>query len=197
MLIPGVGFTPDLMTQLGGNTPAMIFAGFEGSTSPTDFLRPVAIHKSRDRRLLTTASVSYSGVNGIIFGEEFLKLTPLGGGDPAINFTIPAGGSRTVKGVFVVGDGSAGSVFDAGLAAIGVAARPITGSVADSDGNPVEGATVAVMHKGSTLITYRTNSSGGFGGLLPTGGDSKSRLFGKGKYSVTVEYPGYPPQRDI
>ncbi|HPW44774.1 MAG TPA: CehA/McbA family metallohydrolase [bacterium] len=192
MLIPGVGFTPDLMTQLGSNTPAMIFAGFEGvDVSYGFFFDPSQFVNSETGDYLTTTSVSYSGVNGIIFGEEFLKLTPLGGGDPAINFTIPAGESRTVKSIFVVGDGSAGSVFDAGLAAIGVAARPITGSVVDSDGNPVEGATVAVMHKGSTLITYRTNSSGGFAGFLPTGGDSKSRLFGRGKYSIIVEYPGY------
>ena len=192
MLIPGVGFTPDLMTQAGANTPALIYAGFDGVGVSYGYFYKAAQFKDEDEAILRTTSISYSDVTGLIFGEEFLKLAPLGtGGTPEINFTIPPKSSRTVTGYFVVGDGSAGSVMDAGLAAIGAATRPVSGKVVDGSGAQVPGATVAVMKGSATLVTYRTDSTGKFSGQLPTGGDAESKRFGDGKYKVIVEKTGY------
>jgi len=192
MLIPGLGFTPELMTQAGGNTPAIIYAGFDGVGVSYGYFYKASQFAGDDGGMLDTTSISYSDVTGLMFGEKFLKLAPLGtGGTPEINFTVPPKGSRTITGYFVVGDGSAGSVMDAGLEAIGAASRPMSGKVVDAGGAAVSGATVAVMKGSATLVTYRTDSLGKFSGSLPTGGDAESKRFGDGKYKVLVEVPGY------
>ncbi|MFH1829388.1 MAG: hypothetical protein ABH871_01245 [Pseudomonadota bacterium] len=192
MLIPGLGFSPDLMTEVGGGSPAVIYAGFDDVDVSYGYFYKSSQFKDPDGEIYKTTSVSYSGLTGLLFGEEFLKIAPLGkGGTPEIHFSIPPKSSRTITGYFVVGNGSAGSVFDAGLAAIGAKTRPITGSVVDAGGSPVEGALVAVMSKSNTLITYRTDSSGAFSGNLPTGGNAESARFGNGKYKVLVEMPGF------
>ncbi|MFA4874680.1 MAG: CehA/McbA family metallohydrolase [bacterium] len=193
MLIPGIGFTPDLMTQVGGNTPALVYSAFDGTdVSYGVFFNAAQFMDPKTGAPLNSASISYSGVSGLVFGEEFLKLLPLGlGGTPEIHFTIPAGQSRTITSYFVVGNGSSGSVMDAGLAAIGAATRPVSGKVQDAAGQPVAGATVAVSSTGGTLITYRTDSTGRFSGQLPTGGDLESKRFGNGRYKVSVEMQGY------
>lgn len=193
MLIPGIGFTPDLMTQVGGSSPAVVYAGFDGvDVSYGYFFKAAQFIDPESDEPLKTTTISYSDVTGILLGEEFLKVAPLGqGGTPEINFTIPAGETRTVTGYFVVGSGSAGSVLDAGLEAIGASVRPFSAKVVDEAGAPVAGATVAVMAGSATLITYRTDSFGKCQGMLPTGGDMESRRFGDGKYKVVVEKPGY------
>ena len=192
MLIPGMGFTPDLMTQVGANTPAVVYSAFDGVDVSYGFFYDAGQFADPETgEPFTTTSVSYSGLTGIILGEEFLKLAPLGGGSPEIHFSVPAGGSRTVSGYFVVGGGSAGSVMDAGLSLQGAMTRPISGVVKKADGTPFAGATVAVAAKGSTLITYRTDSSGRFSGQLPTGGNDASKRFGSGLYTVAVDVSGY------
>lgn len=193
MLIPGMGFTPDLMTQVGGATPAIIYAGFDGvDVSYGYFFDPNQFIDEETGKPHTTTSVTYSEVTGLLLGEEFLKLAPLGrGGDPEIHFSIPANSSRTITGYFVVGDGQAGSVLDAGLDILGAAARPISGTVRTAAGDPVEGATVAVMQGSAAIATYRTDRSGRYSGRLPTGGGAVSKLFGKGRYQVKVDVPGY------
>jgi hypothetical protein len=191
-LVPGVGFSPDLMTQVGTNTPAVIYAAFPGAKVSYGFFYDASSFKDpQNGGQLTTTSVSFSGLTGIMFGEEFLKLAPPGGGDPIINFAIPPKSSRTVTSYFVVGGPSAGSVMDAGLGAVGAASRLLSGSVKDAGGRPVKGATVAVMSGNSTLITYTTDAKGIFSGYLPTGGNEASRLFGKGKYRILVEHSGH------
>lgn len=193
MLIPGIGFSPELMTQVGGNTPAIIYAAFDGvDVSYGYFFDPNQFIDPEKKEPYTTTSVSYSGVTGLLLGEEFLKLAPLGsGGSPEIHFSVPAGGKRTITGYFVVGDGSAGSVMDAGLAAIGALTRPITGTVKTLDGKPFAGATVAVVSKGATIVTYRSDAQGRFFGQLPSGGNVASKRFGNGRYSVLVDAPGF------
>ncbi len=193
MLVPGIGFTPDLMTQVGGNTPAVVYAAFDGAgASYGYFFNAAQFMDPKTSQPYNSASVSYSGVTGLVFGEEFLKILPLGmGGTPEIHFVIPAGQSRTITSYLVVGGGSAGEVMDNGLAAIGAATRPLTGRVQDAAGKPVAGATVAVNSGGGTLITYRTDSAGRFSGQLPTGGELESRRFGDGHYKVSVEMPGF------
>jgi len=193
VLVPGVGFTPDLMTQVGTNTPAIILAAFDGVDVSYGYFYDAGQFIDPSTGLpYTTTSVSFSGLTGLLFGEEFLKLAPLGsGGSPEINFSVPAGGSRTITGYFVVGGGSAGSVLDTGLSALGAAVRQVSGVVKTSDGKPYPGATVAVASKGATVITYRTDANGKFSGNLPTGGNDASRRFGSGKYSVIVDAPGY------
>ena len=192
ILVPGVGFTPDLMTQVGTNTPAVIYAAFDGvDVSYGYFYDAGQFVDPEAGSPYTTTSVSFSGLTGLLFGEEFLKLAPLGGGSPEIHFSVPAGASRTITGYFVVGDGSAGSVMDSGLSALGAAVRPISGVVKTADGKPFSGATVAVASKGATLVTYRTGADGRFSGSLPTGGNDASKRFGSGKYSVIVDAPGY------
>ncbi len=193
MLVPGLGFSPDLMTQVGANTPAVIYAGFdEVDVSYGYFFDPQQFLDPDTGKPHTTTSVSYSDVTGVIFGEEFLKLAPLGsGGEPDIHFSIAPSSSRTITSYFVVGDGSAGSVLDEGLRLLGAARRPISGSVVDASGTPVQGATVAIMDGAAAVITYRTDAQGRFSGDLPTGGDVISRGFGSGRYSVVVDKFGY------
>lgn len=193
VLIPGLGFTPDPMTQVGGNTPAIIYAAFDTSDVSYGYFYPAGqFIDPKKNEPYTTTSVSYSGLTGLLLGEEFLKLAPLGtGGTPDIHFSVPAGGTRKITGYFVVGGGSAGSVLDSGLKAIGASTRPISGRVINADGEAVAGATVAVMSKGQTLITYRTDTGGSFAGNLPTGGNLESKRFGKGLYTIVVDMPGY------
>jgi hypothetical protein len=192
MLVPKLGFSPDLMTQIGSDAPAVIYAGFDGvDVSYGYFYELSQFSDPETGEANLSTSVGYSDVMGIIMGEEFLKLAPLGGGEPEINFFIPANGKRTVTGYFVVGNGSAGSVMDSGLDILGATTRSIDGVVRDSAGQPVSGATVAVVSGGGTLITYRSDSSGRFAGNLPTGSGEVSRRFGNGKYSVEVDVPGY------
>jgi hypothetical protein len=193
MLIPGLGFSPDLMAQLGGATPAVIYAAEGDADVSYGFFFPGSQFKDAEKgELLKSTSITYSEVTGLAFGEEVLKLLPLGmGGTPEIHFTIPAHGKRTITSYFVVGNASAGSVMDAGLAAIGAAMRLVTGSVVDAAQKPVAGATVAIMSGSGTLITYRTDAQGQFSGFLPSGGNEESQRFGKGKYKVLVDVPGY------
>lgn len=193
LLIPGIGFTPDLMTQVGGQTPAIIYAAFDGvDVSYGYFFDAQQFVDPESGEPYTTTSVTYSDVSGILFGEEFLKLAPLGsGGTPDIHFFIPAGGTRTITGYFVVGNGSAGSVLDTGLEVLGAETKSISGKVIAADSHPIRGATVAVMTKTGTLITYRTDSSGNFSGNLPTGGNTASKLFGNGSYKIAVDMPGF------
>ncbi len=192
MLVPKLGFSPDLMTQVGADTPAVIYVGFdEVDVSYGYFYDFAQFADPETGDVSPSTSVSYSDVTGVLFGEEFLKLAPLVGGDPEINFSIPEKASRTVTSYFVVGGGSAGSVLDAGLAAIGAATRSIAGQVVDAAGNAMPGATVAVVSGGGTLITYRTDSAGRFAGELPSGGNAASRRFGDGRYTLLVEMPGF------
>ncbi len=192
MLIPGIGFTPDLMTQVGGNTPAMLWAAFDDADASYGYFYPAEQFKGDDGAILDTGSVSYSGVNGILFGEGVLKLLPLGqGATPEIHFTIPPGSKRTVTSFLVVGNGSPGSVMDAGLEAIGAIVRPISGQVVDAAGGAVKDATVVVQSKGATVVAYRTDAQGRFGGSLPSGGNAESLRFGSGRYQVAVEMPGF------
>ncbi|MFH0800367.1 MAG: CehA/McbA family metallohydrolase [Pseudomonadota bacterium] len=193
MLIPGQGFSPDLMAQAGSNTPAIIYAAFDGvDASYGYFFKAGQFIDPKKGDPYTTTSITYSGVTGLLMGEEFLKIAPLGmGGTPDIHFSIPPDSERTITGYFVVGNGSAGSVLDAGLSAIGADARPVSGVVKSSDGKPFANAIVAIQSRGQTLITYRTDSQGRFTGNLPTGGDPESKRFGNGRYTVAVDVPGY------
>ncbi len=190
-LIPGLGFSPDLMTQVGSDAPAVIYTGFDGVDVSYGYFYNFSefVNPETNEPYLST-SIGYSGILGIMMGEEFLKLAPLGGGDPEIRFSVSAKSSRTVTSYFVVGNGSPGSVMDAGLDVIGAGVRSIDGVVRDSDGLAVSGATVAIV-SGATLITYRSDSSGRFAGNLPSGSDATSRRFGDGKYSVEVDMLGY------
>ena len=81
MLIPGIGFTPDLMTQVGGSTPAVIYAAFdESDVSYGYFFKGSQFQDAESGEPLKTTSVSYSDVTGVLLGEEFLKIAPLGQG---------------------------------------------------------------------------------------------------------------------
>lgn len=194
LLVPGFGFTPDLALQITANVPAIIYAGFDNVDVSYGYFFPSnQFIDPKTSEPYKSTMVSYSGVTGLIIGEEFLKLAPLGSGgqEPEIHTTIPAHGNRTLTGYFVVGNGSAGSVLDAGLDILGAKARPVTGLVTFRDGTPVGGATVAIMLKGQTLITFRTDKNGRITGRLPTGGDIESKRFGGGLYSVMAEMPGY------
>lgn len=203
-LVPGMGFTPEMTPQIQGNTPALIYVGFEGTNVSYGYFYDISdfveVKEDGTRKLLKSTSLSYSGVTGIILGEEFLKVLPLGGkAQPKINFTIPAGGRKTVTRYLVVGNGSGGSVFDAGLNVLGIATNKVSGIVRGANGTPVPGATVAVKtydeenpdKKGATIITYRTDANGRFEGQLSAGISVEDKAFGSGKYSVAVYKNGH------
>ena len=74
MLIPGMGFSPDLMTQVASDTPAVIYAGFDDvDVSYGYFYDAKQFVNPETDELYTTTSVSYSGLTGLLLGEEFLK----------------------------------------------------------------------------------------------------------------------------
>jgi len=212
-LLSGLGFTPPPTAQIAGDAPAVIYVPFdgvdvsygyfydvrayaeEGAADALDAQKMLAGGKAsaaKSKRLIST-SLTYSGVTGILFGDEFLRALPLGGpNDMKVNFTIPAGGSRTVTEFFVVGDGNAGSVFDAGMKLMDIPTRTVSGDVVDATGSPVKDATVVVQNENSTtVITYRTGADGKFSGELSTGADDFARAFGTGKYKIFVDKTGY------
>lgn len=193
-IVPGIGFAPALMTQVAGDTPGIIYAGLPGtSTSYGYFYDSSSLIDTETGERLKTTSVSFSGLTSIILGEEFLKiLTPASGDTPNINFFIPAKGERTITRYFVVGDGTAQSIYEEGLRALGVPTRTVSGTVKDAAGNAVAGATVAVKKaQGGTLVTYETNSNGAFMGKLPYTNDIHAQMLGGGKYMIAVGKDGY------
>lgn len=186
LLIPGVGFAPEAAQQIGNPTPAVIYSGFdEGDVSYGYFYDP------KDFATKTT-SLSYSGLTGVLLGEEFLKILPIGtNAVPEIHFALEPESEKTIRRYFVVGDGSAGSVLDAGLKVLNVLTAEISGEVRSADGAPMEGATVAVKKRGGgTVVTYRSDTAGAFRGQLPTGEDAMGQMFSEGKYEVWVEKRG-------
>lgn len=193
-LVPGIGFAPALMTQVAGDTPGIIYAGLPGtSTSYGYFYDSSSLINTETGERLKTTSVSFSGLTCIILGEEFLKiLTPASGDTPNINFFIPAKSERTITRYFVVGDGSAQSIYEQGLAALGVPTRTVSGTVKNAAGEGVANATVAIKKaQGGTIVTYETNASGTFSGKLPYANDVHSQMLGGGKYTVAVGKDGY------
>ncbi|MBI2974747.1 MAG: hypothetical protein HYY43_04080 [Deltaproteobacteria bacterium] len=211
-LIPGLGFTPQPTAQITGDTPAVIYVPFQGVDVSYGYFYDLKQFASEDTSAVKAQSVlvagktaedggsrqistslTYSGVTGILLGEEFLKALPLGGpSEMKVNFKVPPHGNRAVTEYFVVGNGNAGSVFDGGLKALNVPSHSISGKVVDAGGMPVAAATVVVQNENKmTIITYRTGSDGGFSGLLSTGEDSFAKAFGSGKYNIFVEKQGY------
>ncbi len=196
LLIPGLGFAPDLIKQLPGDTPALLYPGLPGIDVSygyfyefSQFLDPNQLIPTRFK----TGSLSYSGVTGMLLGEEFAKVFPIGGGhDTQVNFSVPANGSRDITRYLVIGDGSAGSLLDQGLKILNIPTHRISGTVVSSQGSAMPGATVAVLNAdGNTVVTYLSDKDGHFSGLLSTGETQVAQAFGTGKYSVTVHMPGY------
>ncbi len=197
LLIPGQGFAPQLADQIISDTPALIYAGQPGVDVSYGYFYDLhqfveAGGKNAGERL-KTASLSYSGVTGMLLGEGFTKIFPLGGGSaPEIHFSVPAHDHRTITRYFVVGDGSAGSVLDAGMKILKIPTKTVSGRVVDTHGSGVAAAEVAILSdKGKTIVTYRTDGQGRFSGTLSTGVDSFAQAFGSGQYTVKVEKPGY------
>ncbi|MDZ4224505.1 MAG: CehA/McbA family metallohydrolase, partial [bacterium] len=201
VLVPGQGFAPPATAQVGQTTPAVIFAGFPGVDVSygyfyelKDFIKPTDKEKeNQPEELYMTTALSYSGVTGVLLGEEFLKILPVGShAAPEIHFVIPAESRRSITRYFVVGDGTAGSVLDTGLDILNVPTASISGQVMAAGGAPIQGATVAVKKLGGgTIVTYVTDVAGRFHGKIPTGADLAGRAFGSGKYEVWVNKEGY------
>jgi len=193
LLIPGLGFSPDLMTQAAGDTPALIYSGFDGVDVSYGYFYDLTQFQDKDGNRIPSGSLTYSGVTFVVLGETILKILPLGtGGIPEIRFSVPANSEKTITRYFVVGDGSSQSVLDGGMTALGIQARPISGIVSTSDGNPASNAIVAVQKKnGGTVVTYKTNSAGRFEGNLPAGDDPFSVAVGNRQYHIVVEKAGF------
>ncbi|MBI2346873.1 MAG: CehA/McbA family metallohydrolase [Deltaproteobacteria bacterium] len=192
LLIPGLGFSPPLTEQIASDTPAIIYAAMPGVGVSYGYFYDPREFADAGAHAQTT-SLSYGGVTGVLLGEEFTKLFPIGGGrTPTIRFAVPPKGRRTFTRYFVVGDGSAGSVLDEGLTRLRIPTQPVSGRVVDAGGAPVPGATVAILsEKGRTIITYRTDGDGRFHGFLSTGADPHAVAFGNGRYTVRVDQAGY------
>lgn len=192
-LIPGLGFSPDLMAQAGGDTTAIIYAGFDGIDVSYGYFYDLSQFTDEDGNRLTSGSLSYSGVTFVILGEGVLKILPLGsGGTPQINFSISANGEKTITRYFVVGDGTASSVLEGGMEAMGVAGAAISGKVTTAGGNAVSGAMIALQKgSGGTVVTFKTDAAGNFSGKIPAGSDPFSQAVGNGEYRVLVDKPGY------
>lgn len=193
LLIPGQGFSPALADQLLGDTPAVIYAGQSDSKlSYGYFYRFDALVDAESGLRRPGGSVSYSGVTGVIPGESFPKIFPLGKNQsPSIAMTVPAQGRRVLTRYFVIGDGSAASVLDAGLSALEIPKRSVSGWMVDEQGKEVAGATVAVLgDNGKTIVTMRSDGRGRFSGYLSDGSTDFARAFGSGVYTLEVELLG-------
>lgn len=196
LLIPGQGFSPTLMKQIQADTPAVFFVGMPGIDVSYgyfyDFHQFLDPSKKEITRL-KSASLSYSGVTGVMLGEEFVKLFPIGGGrNSSVNFSVPAGQSRDIVRYLVVGDGSASSLLDQGLEILKLPNHQLSGIVIDPQGQPVAGATVAVFNSdGGTVATYTSTANGLFSGNLSTGETNFAQAFGSGQYQLTVFKQGY------
>lgn len=184
-LIPGLGFSPSLVNQASQPTPAVIYTAFEGGdVSYGYFYEPYET---------MTTSVTSKGLTGVLLGEEFLKILPVGTNTPPeVHFSIPPESNKTMTRYFVVGKGDGGSVLDIGLSILKVEKARLTGWVTDISGAPVDQAVVALKRKGGgTVVTYFTDSNGKFSGFLPTGADKIGKNFGEGRFEIWVEKEGY------
>lgn len=192
-LIPGVGFSPDLMTQAGADTVGLVYEGLDGIDVSYGYFYEFSQFVDEDEKRLPTGSLSFSEVTFVGLGEEILKLLPLGSGTtPKINFSIPPKGSRTFTRYFAVGDGSAGSVLEAGMAALHVDTATVSGEVVDIDGAKIRDARVAIQKKdGGTVTVFRTDDEGRFSGKVPSGPHEFAKLLGESKYRVLVDKSGY------
>lgn len=212
LLLPGQGFTPQPTAQITADTVGIVYVPFEGVEVSYGYfydVRQFALDKvsagnaakaivgankavSEKERLIST-SLTYSGVTGVILGDELLKVLPLGGpGDVKVNFSVPKHGKRTVTEYFIVGSSDAGEVFTKALDALKISTRKISGKVVDSAGNAVSNAKVVVQNeKELTVIVYRTAEDGSFSGELSTGRDTFDKAFGSGKYKIFAEKAGY------
>ncbi|MFH1875030.1 MAG: CehA/McbA family metallohydrolase [Pseudomonadota bacterium] len=192
-LIPGIGFAPELLTQAGGDTVALIFEGQDGIDVSYGYFYDLKQFADADGQRHTTGSLTYSGVTFVLLSEGALDLLPLGARqNPKINFEIPAKSERTITRYFVVGDGSSSSVLEIGMQAMKVKIGIIEGIVATADGTPIKDAKVAVQKNGGgTIAIMRTNSQGQFQGRFPVGNSLFAQSLGDGNFNIIVEKPGY------
>ncbi|MDO8494858.1 MAG: CehA/McbA family metallohydrolase [Deltaproteobacteria bacterium] len=208
LLIPGMGFSPPPTTQIEQNTSGVIFSAMEGGNlsygyffDPRQFPMPqekgemekTNPEQSRGPEFYKTNSIAYAGLTGVLLGEEFLKILPLGSNTPPdIHFMIEPNSSRTITRYFVVGNGSAGSVLESALKIFNLPSGKLSGQVVSAQGASVEGVTVAVKKLGGgTMATYQTDSNGSFVGLLPTGSGDLGDFFGDGKYEIWIDKEGH------
>ncbi len=211
-LIPNLGFSPPTTAQITGDTAAVIYAPFDGvdvsygyfydvnqftkeeatATNAQKALAGSSGTVTKTTRQIST-SLTYSGVTGVLLGEEFLKVLPIGGpSELKVNFIIPAQGSKSFTDYFVVGNGDPASVFAAGLKAIKVPTHEVSGKVVDGAGNTVGGATVVVQNETNmTVIIFKSGDDGSFKGQLSTGADDFAKAFGSGRYKLFVQKAGY------
>lgn len=211
-LFPGLGFTPQPTAQITQDAAGIVYVPFEGVDVSYGYFYDLAQFQSYSadavdaQKMLTSSkaeegslkrnistSLTYSGVTGIILGEEFLKVLPLGGPTKdGVNFSIPAGGTRSIVDYFIVGDKNPATIFNTALEVLNIPTHKISGQVLDQNGKPVDGATVVVQNKNNmTVITYKTDAEGGFSGNLSNGNGDLARAFGDGTYKLFVEKQGY------
>lgn len=184
-LIPGLGFSPSKINQASQSTPAVLYTAFSGGdVSYGYFFQPFET---------MTTSVSEKGLTGVLLGEEFLKILPVGTNTPPeVHFEIAPKSRRTVTRYFVVGKGDGGSLLDTGLGILKAETARVTGWVTLAGGASAAEAVIAIKKKGGgTVANYATDASGKFTGLLPTGRDEVGKKFGDGHYEVWVEKKGY------
>lgn len=199
-LIPGQGFSPTLEKQILNNTPGMIYVGQNAADISYGYFYDPRQFVDAEGNPLDATSVSYSGVTGVLIGETFTKILPLGAKQRAnIQTTIPAKSKRTFTRYFIIGDPSAGSILDVALQVLEIPRRAVAGTVIDAGGNPVSDAIVAVRAidaetgdlSGGTIVTYRTDKQGRFSGYLHDGNSQFAKSFGKGVYKFDVNKTGY------
>jgi len=192
-LVSGVGFGPDFMVQVSADTVCIIYEGKEGVDVSYGYFYDLSQFRDAENKRLASGSITYSGVTFLGLGEGITNLLPIGaGGTPKINFTIPAKGERTITRYFVVGDGSSSSVLEAGMKALKVDTATISGKVVTADGNPVSNAKVAVQKAGGgTIVVFRSNDKGEFGGKVPVGDNSFAKALGEGRYRFVVGKKGF------
>ena len=173
-LIPGMGFAPSLMGQVAGDTPGIIYAGLPGTrVSYGYFYDPSSFVNPETGNRLKTTSLTFSGVTGVLLGEELMQLlAPSAGDKPNVHFVIPAGESKTIMRYFVVGDGTAQSVYEEALNIFGASTRKVNGTVVDGSGKLL----ISLCPGG--LVLYGGPCKRRYQALKPIGEDAKETLYG-------------------
>ncbi|MCB1118189.1 MAG: carboxypeptidase regulatory-like domain-containing protein, partial [Chlamydiia bacterium] len=198
LFVPKQGFPYD---SLIGNPHGLIYQGLQDDipVSYGYFQNSFRCPQKEDGLYPGAAAIAVSGVTiSVMCEESLLKLLPVGNGTVEMKHELKPG-INTMTRYFVVGNGDAASVTNEAYKALGAQTLSASGTVLDSDNNPVENARVFFMtedadfSKRQPITIAFTDENGQFATTIPTGNDAAGKMLGSpnGKYMVEVYKEGY------
>ena len=144
-----------------------------------------------DANNLTTGTSNGSGTTRGMEGSASGLDTSSGTATLVDNkLTLPGTGTDLVDGTFNLPSNTSGRnwmelQFDLDLPGSAASPGTFSGTVADSDGNPLSGATVEFVENGTTVTTATTDSNGAYSVEVPSG-----------NYEITATAPDYQAETE-